>query len=100
MFILNLIDNLIQKSRKVDFLVTKVMDKVFPSIPAAGACPGGYEFYADEQLGYECWASTSCGSHKCVKVFIRHYYYVNPVSYCDQLYKICNYTNCSVPAQC
>lgn len=100
MISLSSVDHVLSHVKPVNTLVNKLVSKVLPSIPVAGACPSNYYSYSDAQQGYECWASTSCGSNKCVKVYTRTYYYSSAPYTCQQLFKICNSRNCVGTAEC
>jgi len=100
MLSLSSIDRMLHHVKAVNTLVDKLMSKVVPSTPVAGACSSGYIYYSDTQQGYECWASSSCGTNKCVKVYTRTYYYNGAPYTCQQLFKICNSRNCIGTAEC
>ncbi len=100
MISLSIIDNLLKRFQRLNKIMDFMVSKIFRSMLVAGACPSNYEYLYDTHLGYECWASTSCGSNKCVRVFSRTYYYSTPPYTCEQLFKVCNSTTCYVISDC
>lgn len=101
MISLESVDKVVRSLPVLNRIVEMLTSKLLPAVPVAAGCAGGYEFYYDTAQGYECWAETSCGDNKCVRVFTRTYVYIEPQSYtCNQLFKICNSTECSTPSTC
>jgi len=97
---LSTIDRLVQKMGFVNALVDRLVSKIAPSTSAVAACPQGW-YTSQDAYTWECWASTSCGSNKCVRVKTRTFFYHFIPYACQQVIsKVCNSTTCVGPSNC
>ena len=95
--LLKIVDRVAQRIKPLNNLVSKVVAAVAPN-QAASACTFVNNYSQVYQYS-TCWASTSCGSNKCVKWYNRTYYYSNGTS-CTTLYGQCDSRTCSSASQC
>ncbi|HYF63121.1 MAG TPA: hypothetical protein VD886_09940 [Herpetosiphonaceae bacterium] len=95
--ILSAVDRIASRIAPVNSLVASIVEKIAPEAEAA-ACTYTSNYTQSYQYS-TCWASTSCGSNKCVKWYWRTYRYSDG-STCSTSYGQCDSRTCSSASQC